>query len=837
MRLRLALLCAALALAAATGLAQPVHLRAQGQPLDQVLLAMARQQGLSFSFDAQALRGYPVWIDAKFDDAEQALAALLEGKPLRHERIGGVIVISAKPAPELARTDAETLPPRLFQLNGQVLELDTGEPLPYAYLRANGQNLVADAQGRFRLSSSTDSLFQLEVSYLGYQSLDTSTAAGQVARLGLRPIYTELAAVPVFDKLLEHFSTVGNQAGRLQLNHRVAKYLPGSGDNSVFNLLRLHGGVLAAGEQSNDIIVWGSYQGHSRVFFDGIALFGLKSFSENISVLNPLAVQSLDVRKAGFGAEKGDCVGAFVEVSGKRGTAAAPAFELAANSYTLNAQLEAPMGRGWGLLLAARKSYRQLYDEADDQVRTIDSLEGQELLVGLRPRYGFLDGNLKLSHEGPNGQFSLTAFGGADDFSYDIVLARPQASLVKTLGEQHANAGLGADYHWQGPRGGSNRLALSHALLRVSFLDELSLRRDRTGAELFSRVVALENRIDESRAEFAHARALGGRGQLEAGLALARDVSRYSMDSTSGQEQVEQAEALGAALFATARLGWAGFDWEAGLRVAQLVGQGTHWQPRLAVVRRVGQWSKLSAAAGLYAQFIGKTSQLDDFGNYRYFWTAAGGDVPVPRSRHLVLAAARAKDKTILSAELYYRQTLGLSRYRDFAALGPEGLFEGAGRSYGLDLHLKQGFGRHTAWLAYTLSKTLELFEYFPDDHYRLAPHDQRHELKAALMLDFDPWHLSSNYVCGSGFPVTGETVQYTQALTTAYHRWDAALVRRYALGKARGELGLSVLNLLDTRNIKYDNFERVPAYESVSIRLYSEAIPRSLTLFASLRF
>ena len=43
-------------------------------------------------------------------------------------------------------------------------------------------------------------------------------------------------------------------------------------------------------------------------------------------------------------------------------------------------------------------------------------------------------------------------------------------------------------------------------------------------------------------------------------------------------------------------------------------------QPRFQFSVKLGESWKINGAWGLYKQFIAKTSILDDYGNYRYFW-------------------------------------------------------------------------------------------------------------------------------------------------------------------------------------------------------------------------
>ncbi len=46
--------------------------------------------------------------------------------------------------------------------------------------------------------------------------------------------------------------------------------MPGFSDNALFNVLRMMPGIRASGEPSDELYVWGSSPGESRVTLDGI---------------------------------------------------------------------------------------------------------------------------------------------------------------------------------------------------------------------------------------------------------------------------------------------------------------------------------------------------------------------------------------------------------------------------------------------------------------------------------------------------------------------------------------------------------------------------------------
>jgi hypothetical protein len=228
---------------------------------------------------------------------------------------------------------------------------------------------------------------------------------------------------------------------------------------------------------------------------------------------------------------------------------------------------------------------------------------------------------------------------------------------------------------------------------------------------------------------------------------------------------------------------------------------------------------------------------VDDLGNYRYLWAICDNeDTPVLQAMHYVAGLSYLDKGWTVSLEGYFRKTLGLTRYVRNTQYHSEGIYEGIGRSYGLDVMIKKEYRGHSAWIAYSVGRTEEIFEYFLDDDFRRAPQDQRHEVKAALLLNFDPFYFSADYVYGSGFPPTAY-LQSLQEENLDYSRLDAAFIYKFLDKKLKGEAGLSVLNVLNTKNIKYANFERVPASQSNSVNLYAEAIPITPALYLKLAF
>ena len=255
---------------------QQVEIVAHNTPLNKILIGLRSKYQLQFSFNDLLLSHYKLSINHLWDTPDEAIRSLINNLPLSYRKQGDIYMILPK-VREVTKVN--------YLLFGQVSEARSNEPLPYSQLFVDGRVLISDLKGSFSYQSNGDSIFHIKVSHLGYFILDTVVIAGYHHQLNLIPSFIGLHEIVIKNRSLDKATHIGNRAGVIKVNHQIAKYLPGSGDNSVFTLLRLMPGILAASEQSNGLIIWGSYEGHSQVLFDGFTLWGLKSFNDDIDAV------------------------------------------------------------------------------------------------------------------------------------------------------------------------------------------------------------------------------------------------------------------------------------------------------------------------------------------------------------------------------------------------------------------------------------------------------------------------------------------------------------------------------------------------------------------------
>ncbi|MEZ5000557.1 MAG: carboxypeptidase-like regulatory domain-containing protein [Bacteroidales bacterium] len=247
--------------------AQGIRLKASDEPLSSVLTNLRNQYSIQISFNDRQLSEYTVSADTLFGRPGDLFDWLLDPLPLGYSVSGEVIVIFPVQKQRKVNT---------YLVSGKVFDRYTGESLPFSHVSIEGRWTVTDFLGQFSYMTQNEPPYSLVTSYLGYFVLDTVVFSGSDLTLGMIPSNIKIDEIIVRGMVLEKSVQSGRNTGEIRINHQIAKFLPGNGDNSVFNLLRLQPGITAAGELANDLIIWGSYEGQSRVLFDGFTIFGLK---------------------------------------------------------------------------------------------------------------------------------------------------------------------------------------------------------------------------------------------------------------------------------------------------------------------------------------------------------------------------------------------------------------------------------------------------------------------------------------------------------------------------------------------------------------------------------
>ena len=813
--------------------AQEIAINADYASLNEVLIQIAKDYHIQLSFDDELLSNYTISVHETFDSPENAVAYLLQGLPLGYHKNGEVYVIFRVHTPPVIKSHL---------LSGRIVDIQSGEALPYSHILIGNKGVVTDFSGRFSFASSTDSVFSIRISYLGYFVRDTLLHSGSNHVIELTPSIIGLKEVVIKGSAIERSGQVGEEPGVIRLNHKIAYRLPGNGDNAVFNFLRLQPGILAAGEQSNEMIIWGSYSGHSQVLFDGFTIFGLKNFNDNISFVNPYMAKDIRVLKGGYSAEYGNRVGGIVEISGIEGNKLKPSINLNINNLTVNGMVSIPVKELASITFAYRHTYYNLYDIDDLDVISGRKGSNSSNLVDINvfPDYLFRDLNLKYAGSTRSGDaYYVSLFEGRDKFSYALDQEWHNTKITQDAEEGNRQRGATAFYGKSWQSGHRSNLSLSYSGLNRDIFERQEIIRIPNNQAISNEEIHYQNRVEEVTLKNNNHFFLSEKHRLEAGWGYIYNTILFREDSfeTNVTDNKEDAHRLNFFVLDEMMLN-PKITLKPGIRIDYPIHlDRLYLQPRLQLTIDLTDRWRISGAWGIYNQFISETSVIDDLGNYHYFWAISGNeDVPVLQSQHFVGGVTFQQDGLTIGMETFYKTTDGIARYLNLKGDKLQTVYQGESRAYGMDLMIKKYFRKHEAWTSYTLSRTEEYYPYFTPDAYADAPQDQRHEIKGAILFNFSPFYCSANYVYGSGFS-DRTSFDSSSSERYPYNRLDVAFIYRYTLKNYHIEAGISILNLFNTENIKYSNIIKIPDNQSSSITIHAEAVPFTPTIYLNLSF
>ena len=864
----------ALILLSLIGFAQPavIKVEAKNLPLNVVFLQLRNQYNFQFSYSENQLSKYKVTVSKTFESKEEAMDYLLKDLPFELKKMDDVFII----IPDKKKQKEEHKKDKT-QITGQIVEAGSYEPLPFSYILINNHPMIADVTGNFNYTAVIDSSYHLRISHLGYFIYDTVMVASNFRQYKLVPSSIKLPEVTVQKNEVEKATMVGEEIGKITLNTNISHFLPGQGDNSVFHHIRLMPGIQAAGEQSTDLLIWGSYEGQSLVTFDEFTLFGLKNYNDNISVVNPFLVKTIEILKGGFDSKYGNRVGGIVNIVGKNGNLQKPVFSLNINQTTLNGMVEIPMFKKSSLLMAYRQTYYNLYNSGDfnifsptrqapkDQSKELASPNSKFDLTVYPDDYRFRDMNLKYTHNFDNGdQFYVSMYSGGDYFhlSANSGITRqmigPPVEVVYTPltinllnKEENRQDGFSAFYSkkWSGKL--SSKFILSHSDFSKKLSDEVQTvnatttdiyKKDKSSTEN----TAIENSFRaENLLYFSNGHQLefgGGFYSNETKIGYNTNINDTLLIDTLNQFRnsrvfVYADDYLPVGSHLTLKTG-------ARINVSANTGK-VYFEPRISAIYKFSEQLKFNASWGRYHQFISKIASVDRDQNYSYLWNASNDNIPVLNASHWVGEINYSKNDLTINVEAYYKMTHNITqRVFEQRFDGPNrqnGYFSyfGNAKTYGIDVFAKKDIGKHSIWASYTLSKALESLAPLnkPLPAYSLAPQHQLHEFKAAGLLNLGHFYISGDYVYGSGMEIIRK-VFAREGGNVSYNRVDAAVTYKFTPKHFSGEIGLSILNLFNTQNLKYANLKNIQLTPELGdIRVYSNAAPFTPTIFLKIVF
>lgn len=787
---------------------QELSLHVSNRPLNVVLNML----DVEISFDDKALSQYKVSVSETFKTPEEAIRFLLKDKPFKMEKVEGVFVIYPAAIEENKKKAA---PKKRQSVHGAVSDKSTGEPLPYAHIQTKNGVLTTNESGFFSIEADNSDFIEMEIQHLGFQVLDTTLKAG-AHQLLLTPKIIGLEEVVVSPPPASMVMQMGKTSGETRINHQVARYMPGSADNSVFNLLRMMPGVRASGEPSEGLLVWGSNWGESRLVFDGFTIFGMKSFNDQIGSVNPYLAKDIRLSKAGFGASQGNRIGAVAEVTGNNGDFNKASAKANVSNYAANIYASVPIKNTSALSFAYRQTFYNLYGSKSIDGQNENGHGRQETSdeIYIEPEYDFRDFNIKYTGKAfRNDSYHISLYGAHDQFHFGV----KQNDYEVNATEKSRQYGAAANYNRVWNDGSYSKLLVSHSKLSSAVDNVLGIKTNRSSP---LDVFHIKNEVGEWSFKMEHHFNIGKRQHVQIGGAW----QHYATSDNIGKTDISVPS-----LHLTDEVLLGKLSLKAGLR-GDFAGGKAYIQPRFSARYAISDRLTATASLGRYNQFLSRQPYLYRSGSYQLMWQVS--DSAALESTHLLAGLAYSQNGWLIGTEAYLRKNRNQVYYLD------NELYKQDNDNIGFDVFVKKQWGEHTLFGSYSLVSST-------------APQKSTgRETKLGAICSLTPFFASVTYVYGRGFPYLstgghghgqgngqqqhGSGHQHSDVSSESYSRFDLSVFYKLPFKKFDMQAGASLLNTFNTNNVKYSY--RLSDPDNV-FNIYTKATPLSPVVFVEIVF
>ena len=824
----------------------------QSSLLEEVLEKMTNDFGLAFSYTDRLAKTVKIAPDRWEVSSTDALLEVFCRENNLEFRISdqGDILLRARLQPHF---DPEL--PDQWLVRGRV-ENQKGEAVAdvAVYLDTLNLGALSDLQGNFQFKIPYDCrhrtvLFQL----IGYQRRKVSIAQleeNQVIRLN--QVSIDLEPITVTERIPQLRQLQSD--GAITLNSLKGNS-PGSiAGGDIFRTIQLLPGVSANDDLSAAIKIRGSGSDETLVLLDGIPIYKAEHFFGVFSAVNSSYVQQTTLYKNALPVAFGGKTGGMLLMESNAELYNRLGLDVDVNLLTSSAVIRTPLGEKAALSLSGRTTYTNaasnpVFDafksETDRPLQTIrENLTRPDLLETL-PSFQFYDLNARfIYHLNEQSSLDLNYYQSRDDFGNEYE-NRFRARLgpdrfaenVETFSNLEAwtNQGASLNFTHRFKEDWQLKTNLYYSQFDNAGSVDSRLTRTRPGEDIDLRSFEnfQKNRIKDTGLKAVLSHPLSHHRSLEFGSEFIHHQNDFVLQEEERMMLENESTAFEFALFnAVPLLNQENALIELGNRFTYYSATDRiYWSPRLKIRYDFHDQAYFKGAFTRSNQFVREFVYNNRLGQALTFFTLSDQNkYPVGRSNNYMLGSHWSSGSWGLDLELYKKDYWGLIEYaRLFPGFDPEeinpgklreyAIFNGGGNTHGLDVMLSLDRPNYQGWLSYTWSKTIHEFRAIYRGAAFPSQDDRRHQISWVNNYRWKAFNLSATYVMASGRPFLDlAQLQQPEDLRQlnpdqlfgrlpAYHRIDLGLNYPFSWKWADCSIGLSVFNVMNRQNVKYQQF------------------------------
>lgn len=674
-----------------------------------------------------------------------------------------------------------TIPIQSQNIYGYVKDEKSGESLigVNIFMPETQKGTTTNTFGYFQIPIFDDNDIRLQLSYVGYESIDTTLSSSSSEGIVIKMLAQ--ANLPEIEVVANTSLGEGRQLGKVLIPmEQLMKVPPLLGEADPFKALALTPGIANGVEGTSDLYIRGGTPDQNLILYDGAKVYNANHLFGFLSPFNPDIVKDIKVYKGAFPSRFGGRLSSVVDITGKEGNKNKTIRKATIGLINSRLLLEGP----W---VKDKLSYT--FGARSSHLAT--------LLLFSDQSYYFYDLNGKLNYKTDRSNLSFSAYSSWDKWTVDLGNKEQASKLHTVWGNKTASLRYARDM--------GSRLFV-HGLVTFNHyqygIQQDLNDRDTTSTSILSRsfIQEWDGKLD---ADYRLTKNWDINWGIEAGLMR---INPRSVQTSTGvgsitQTAVETDRILRLAYYLENKISfcdnlqltlgtrYADFKTISGNRYAYL-------EPRVSLDYKLNDYHFKAAYAKmnqplhlLTGNFIGVSNNI---------WVGANATAAPQGVEHFSFGVERKIGKALFaSAELYYKRFERLvdplpgvsflqtdfSKWENIAGLN------GIGSAVGVELFLRYKHKRLFWWLAYTMSYSKVRFDEINGGNWYFRTYDRRHDLSITGGYELgNNWEFLSTFVLNSGNRLTLPSSLYYDPLsgvpagiyqgrnnekTPIYHRLD----------------------------------------------------------------
>jgi hypothetical protein len=742
-----------------------------------------------------------------------------------------------------------------FTLSGTIIDANSNETLigVNVVIPALKTGVTTNEYGFYSITIPKGN-YTVQISYLGYQTIEESIALNQNIKNNFNLFSNETALQEVI--ITDNKTKIDIKKPEMSVNKlsisTIKKMPVVLGEVDVLKSILLLPGVTNAGEGASGFNVRGGGADQNLILLDEATIFNSSHVFGFFSVFNPDAIKDLKLYKGGIPARYGGRASSVLDIYQKDGNS--KGFHVNGGIGLISSRIlaEGPLVKDKGsFLIGGRSSYAHLFLKLSEEQKDNSAY--------------FYDLNTKLSYKlDSNNSLYLSGYFGRDVFSLNKSFTNIYGNATLNLRWNHlfseklfSNLSLiysdyyyGLDLDFVGFKWDSG---IKNYNIKYDFKnyisDKFKLNYGVNGIYYEFNPGTIKpsdensginfDQLDKKYA-FEPAVYINADHEISDRIALSYGL-RYSMFYRLGQSTVNIYENDNPVFFNSelqiyekaTPIGTKFYDRN------KVMKSYNYLEPRFSLAYQINDDQSIKASYNRmvqYLQLISNTSSPTPLD----VWTPSDRFIKPQIADQVALGYFKNfnDDMYSLEVETYYKEVQNRLDYIDGANLIANKAIEqiilnGQLRSYGLEIMFRKNEGKFNGWISYTLSKSEQqtpgrtpIETGINNGQWYNSVYDKLHNVAVTTSYNLnEKWSFGANFALQTGQPVTYPVGQYeylginvpsyglrNENRLPAYHHLDIAATLTPSKNKNRewkGEWVFSIYNLYNRKNAASINFRQ----------------------------